>query len=410
MVAFDSSWTNWGQNQSATPAFTYRPETEAAAISDFRAALECATEVRPLGAGHSFSPLVPTAGAVVDMRRLTGLTDVDTARRRARIRGGTLISDLGPELWSHGLALANQGDIDRQTIAGACATGTHGSGARLGTLSSAVTWMRLIDGAGQVREIGEDRMRELRAARTSLGALGLVLELELQLVEAYHLEEIVDYPDWPEVQGSAASMAATWRHFSYLYLPRTESPELYELPVPADWTPGSTCYRKRYREVAADQAPREGQAVDRSYRVYPGSFSVKFHELEYFLPASQAREAATGVRELLATPRHRGQAYPLEVRWVRGDDAYLSPSSGRDSVTISVSGKPGESYEPYLRDVHEVLAGLGGRPHWGKLHYFTGPELRSIYPGFSDFEKVRREFDPRSKLLNTHLRDLMLEG
>ncbi|MFI8413578.1 D-arabinono-1,4-lactone oxidase [Paeniglutamicibacter gangotriensis] len=412
-IPFDTHkpWSNWGGNQSATPAFTVRPRNEQEALDTVRFAIKEGLPVRAVGAGHSFTPLVQTGGVLMDLSELSGITGTDSARRRARAKGGTAISAFGDALWDKGLGLSNQGDIDKQSISGAIATGTHGSGINLGCFSSALRWVRLINGHGEIVEIGEDQLRELRAAQVALGTLGIFLEVELQVTDRYHLQEQITYPTWGETVSTWDEDIANNRHYSFFWCQGEESAGLYELPTPAGESMVNRSYTKRYNAVTLDANESgidltESARRDRSYRVYPGGFMIPFHELEYYVPAERGREAVETIQDLIRTV-HADQKYPMEVRWVQQDDAYLSPFYKRDTTVISVSGAPGTNYWPYLRDVDAALQPFDARAHWGKIHFMTRDRLKHLYPELDTFLAVRREFDPNGVFLNDHTRALL---
>lgn len=404
-------WSNWGGNQSATPAFTVRPRNEQEALDAVHFAIKEGLPVRAVGAGHSFTPLVQTGGVLMDLSVLSGITGTDSSRRRARAKGGTAISAFGDALWDKGLGLSNQGDIDKQSISGAIATGTHGSGINLGCFSSALRWVRLINGHGEIVEIGEDQLHELRAAQVALGTLGIFLEVELQVTDRYHLQEQITYPTWAETVSTWDEDIANNRHYSFLWCQGEESAGLYELPTPAGESMVNRSYTKRYNSITMDSMESgidltEGARRDRSYRIYPGGFMIPFHELEYYVPAERGREAVETIQELIRTV-HPDQKYPMEVRWVQQDDAYLSPFYKRDTTVISVSGAPGTNYWPYLRDVDAALQPFDARAHWGKIHFMTRERLEKLYPELDAFLSVRREFDPHGVFLNDHTRALL---
>lgn len=403
-------WRNWGGNQEAFPRQTVLPGNEAEAVEAVRAAIREGINLRPAGSGHSFSPLVPTDGVILDLQHLSGITATDTARRRVRALAGTKLHAMGEPLWEAGLALSNQGDIDRQAIAGAIATATHGSGIRLGSFSSALRWVRLVNGHGEIVEIGEDQLRELRAAQVALGTLGVFLEVELEVSEKYHLAEEITYPIWDETVRTWDQDIDENRHYSFLWCQHEESAGLYELPVPEGEPMVNRSYTKRYNAVRLDESCEistvEGSRKDRSYRIYPGSFGIPFHELEYFVPAELGLEAVQAVQHLITT-KHPDQKYPLEVRWVRREEAYLSPMYQRDSTVLSVSGRPGTDYMPYLRDIDAVLQDYNARAHWGKIHFLTKERLEALYPELDVFLQIRREFDPNGIFLNEHTRELL---
>ena len=164
---------------------------------------------------------------------------------------------------------------------------------------------------------------------------------------------------------------------------------------------------KIYDEATPDEPDDDtpGRRVDRSYRIYPMVYDPNFHELEYFVPLERGPEALKATRELMLASLP-DSVYPMEVRTVGPDDAFLSPSFGTATTVISVSGRPGSDYWGYLRAVDELLAGFDARVHWGKLHFLTPERLHALYPRASDFVAARRELDPEGVFLNDHLRPL----
>lgn len=408
--ATEKPWTNWGGNQSCTPAFTVRPRTEQEVLDVVRFAIGENLPVRAVGAGHSFTPIVQTGGILIDTEDLTGVTGIDVERRRVRMLAGTRISDIGDRLWDAGLSLSNQGDIDKQAIAGAIATATHGSGIELTSFSDRLRWVRIVTGTGEILEIDGSDPRLLRAAQVAVGTLGIMTEVEIEVSPRYHLREDVTFPHWDQIKAEWDRNIADHRHYSFLWCPHDESAALYELPTPDGESMVNRAYQKRY--VAADlDEPAElstevNRRADRAYRIYAGGFMIPFHEMEYYVPAERGMEAVEAAQDLMLN-RHPGERYPLEVRWVKGDEGYLSPFYRRDTTVLSVSGAPGTDYWPYLRDLDALLRGFDARPHWGKIHFLTRDRIRQLYPEWETFVGVRRELDPHGVFLNDSLRALV---
>jgi FAD/FMN-containing dehydrogenase len=406
----ESLWTNWGGNQSCTPAFTVKPKTEQEVLDTVRFAIKEGLPVRAVGAGHSFTPLVQTGGILMDLEGLAGLTGTDTDTSRVRMLGGTRISDVGTPLWDRGLSLSNQGDIDKQAIAGALSTATHGSGIDLGSFSSTLRWARIINGHGEIVEIGENQLRELKAAQVALGTLGILVEVELQAAPAYHIIEDITYPGWDEVERDWETNIRDHRHYSFIWCQANDSAALYELPTPEGESMVNRTYTKKYRAAQLNEATElssaEGARRDRAYKIYAGGYMIPFHELEYYVPAEKGLEAVNAVQNLLGTT-HKDQRYPLEVRWVKGDEGYISPFYKRDTTVLSVSGAPGTNYWPYLRDLDALLEDFDARPHWGKIHFMTRDRMKKHFPEYDTFVQIRREFDPNGVFLNDHTRALV---
>ncbi len=402
-------WSNWGGNQVCTPALTVRPRSEQEIVDAVRYAISEGLTVRVAGTGHSFTPVVQTGGMLLDLSLLQQVTGIDTDRQRVRALGGTAISEFGEPLWKAGLSLNNQGDIDVQAIAGAISTGTHGSGIDLGSFSSSVRWVKLLTGLGEIIEIDESDLRRLRAAQVAVGTLGVILEVELQATTAYHLREQITYETTDELLDNWDKNPDEARHFSFLWCQAPESAGLYELPTPPDLDMVGRAYTKRYWATNLTEPDEidttEGQRKDRAYRVYPGGFMLPFHELEYYIGISRAKEAWVALKDLIQH-EHPDQKYPIETRWTAKDDAYISPFYQEDKVSLSVSGAPGTDYWPYLRDVDELLQKYDATVHWGKIHLLTRDRAEHLFPELPTFLEVRRELDPEGVFLNDHTRAL----
>ena len=401
-----SAWTNWVGNQSFTSAYSAAPRDEDEVVALVRQAAERGVGVRVAGAGHSFTPVVETSGLRLDLSALRGVVSTDRARRRASALAATRIHDFYEPLWEAGLALRNQGDIDTQQIAGAVATATHGSGTAYTSLSGAVRGMRLVTAAGEVLEIGEDDPDLLRAAQVSVGMLGVVTRVDLAVTEAYRLREHVGLRPWDDVREHWDELVSEHRHFGMFWLPSEESGALYNLRSHGDRM-ADQCYVKVYDEVDHDvpDSDAEGRRVDRCYRIFPMVYDPNFHELEYFVPIERAPDALEAMRTLMLA-NQPDAIYPLEVRTVGADDAFLSPQYQTSTVVISVSGTPGTDYWAYLRSVDSLLADFDARVHWGKLHFLTPERLHELYPRADDFIALRRRLDPEGMFLNDHLRPL----
>ncbi|MDP9494018.1 MAG: FAD-binding protein [Actinomycetota bacterium] len=397
-------WTNWVGNQSFTPKAVVRVDSESDVEHEVGEAFAKGYGVRTVGTGHSFTPIVET-DVLLDTSSLRGITDVDSSRLTVTARPKTTIGDFGDPLWEHGLALANQGDIDTQAIAGAIATATHGSGRRQPNFSAALEGARMVDGMGNVVEVSREKNSDVLAAlQTSIGLLGIMTEVTLKVVPAYDLHARVDIMKYDQVMELFESDMEEYRHYGLFWMPTDASAALYNLhDARAD-----DCVVKRYREVEPGAPPGDlspNERVDRSYRIYPMIYDPNFHEVEYFLPIEQTREIMDEMRKLMMRWLPLS-VYPLEIRVVAGDDAWLSPNYQRDNLVVSISGEPGTEYWPYLRACDSLFAEYGGRPHWGKIHFMTPDRIARLFPRYEDFVTMRRRFDPNGTFLNPHLRAL----
>jgi FAD/FMN-containing dehydrogenase len=402
-------WRNWVGNQSCISRYKGAPSSEAQLAEMVREADAHGLNIRVAGSGHSFTPVVGTGGVLLSLAGMKGVLETDLARRRVTVAAGTRIGEVGQALKGLGLSLTNQGDIDSQAIAGAFATGTHGTGATLSCLASQVVGMRLVQPDGGILVIDDSDPDMLHAAQVSVGVLGVISALTLQTMPAYNLHERLWRDDFETCMERHDELAAQHRHFGFFWCPVPESRHLYCLPdtaaVSSTGKIADVCEMKTLD--ITDAAPRqtEFEKIAYSSEVYPIEYVPNFHELEYAVPVQHGKAAIRAVRELMLT-KHTNCIYPIEYRFTAGDPAWMSPFHCQDSVTVSVSGGPGIDYWAYLRDVDAVLRGYGSRPHWGKLHFLDTDDVDALYPRAGDFRALRRRLDPAGRFLNDHLRML----
>jgi FAD/FMN-containing dehydrogenase len=384
------TWSNWSGRQRARPTAIHfvRSETDAQAL--VRDAAASGTSIRVAGAGHSHSPLVVNDGIIVDASGLAGVIETDAAARRAWLWAGTPIHTLGRPLHDAGLALNNQGDIDRQAIAGAVATGTHGSGRLLQNLSAAVTGARLVLASGELVDCAADENPELwRVARLNLGAVGIATRVELQLRDAYKLAERGWSEPYEALRPQLAELITATRHFEFFWYPHND-----------------TAIAKAIEETDAEPVyplAEEGARCAWNYEVLPNHRPHRHTEMEYSVPAESGPECLAAIRDLIRRDFPELQ-WPVEYRTVAADDVWLSMAYERPTVTVSVHQDINEDDEPYFRACEEIFLSFDGRPHWGKVNYLDGAQLAVCHPRWRDWWAVRDQVDPHQLFLNDYLR------
>jgi FAD/FMN-containing dehydrogenase len=385
-------WSSWAGAVQCTPRRIARPASEAEIVATVRLARSDGENVRVVGTGHSSMPLCATDGVLVSLDLFEGLVACDRERGLAEVRAGTKLTRLGPLLVEQGLALHNLGDVDVQSLGGALATGTHGTGRTLANLSSCVVGMRLVTASGEIVECSAEREPDLlRAARVSLGALGIASSARLSLLPAYRLHERVWQAPIEELLPEVERRVDATRHFEFFWFPKPDRAEAKTLH-PTDADPASVEGRK-------------GERIGWSSAVLPSLRELRFHEMEYSVPEAVGLDCFRAVRERMRT-KHRDVVWPVEYRTVAADDAWLSPAHVRATVTISLHQDGRLPFREFFADVEPILCEAGGRPHWGKIHTRSREELRGSYPMWDRFVETRRRLDPRGVFLNDHLRAL----
>ncbi len=420
-------WRNWGANQSCRPARS-APETEEAIaqlVSTHRDGV-----LRPVGSGHSFSALVPTDGTLLACDGLSGVISTDARAHSTQVWAGTRLHEVGRQLDAAGHTLANLPDIDDQTLGGAIATSTHGTGPSFGSLSSFVTGLSIATPGRGLVECDARRDSELfHAARCSLGSLGLVTRFQMNTQPSLRLSETSRFEVLEDVLAEVESRRDQNRNFEFHAFPHSslalvvttnevgpeasshqgvEDPDaIYllrdvyrwvgRLPLLSDFI-----YDRALRVAGSDA---ETVRVGPAHKVLTHDRLARFREMEYTVP-TEAGPAC--LREILRTIRDKRipVVFPIEYRYVKADDVWLSMFSRRDGCSISVHQYADEDYRPYFAEIEPIFRRYDGRPHWGKLHTLTEKDFATLYPRWRDFKELRADLDPAGRLLNPHLREV----
>ncbi|MGG5752729.1 D-arabinono-1,4-lactone oxidase [Zafaria sp. Z1313] len=425
------AWSNWSGSERSRPSGVVVPSTDAEVAALLRRASEDGTRVKAVGGAHSFSPIAATDGLLLGLDALQGLVAVDAGRGEAVFRAGTRLHRVAGLLAPHGLALPTMGDIDRQSIAGALATGTHGTGLGFTGYSGIVAALRIALPDGRIVDCSERTEPELfQAARVGLGAVGVVLEATLRCVPAFRLAAVEAPEPLAQMEESFLERSRTTDHLEFYWFPQSRtvlSKANTRLPGDAPLRPvgrirgfvddellgnaalGLMCGLGRAvpslvgpLNRLATRAAAERGYVDASHRVFVSPRRVRFREMEYALPLEAFGEAFAELRRAVEGYREP-ISFPVEVRTAAADDTWLGTASGRESVYFAVHRYAREPHAEFLEHVEQVFTAHGGRPHWGKIHTRDAGYLRGLYPRFDDFTRVRDAVDPAGTLLNPYL-------
>jgi L-gulonolactone oxidase len=427
-----ASWSNWARNQTCAPVEVRRPSTEGELVEIVKQAGAGGQRVKAVGAGHSFTSIACTDGVLVDLASYGRVLHHDAASGRVTVEAGIPLHRLSDELDARGLALENMGDIDRQSVAGATQTATHGTGLRFRNLSSQIVGLRLVTGDGSVidasaPDAGNENPEVFAAARVGLGALGLLSTVTLQCVPAFRLHAVEEPVPLDEVLADLESLFAENDHYEFYWVPhtrwaltkrnqRTDEPakprprvrEWVDDMALSNYAFGLLCRAGRWRPSLiprlAKIIPNTGRLdyVDRSDRVFTSPRTVRFYEMEYAIPREALPEALGRIRKLVDEIGMR-ISFPVEVRAVAPDDIPLSTAYGRETGYIAVHVYKGTPYDAYFSGVERIMDGYGGRPHWGKMHFQRSETLAPRYPQWNAFQNVRARLDPEGRFANPYL-------
>lgn len=425
------TWQNWGRSASIRPARVERPRSPDGVQRAVLAAIAQDLPIKAVGAGHSFTGIAVAPGVLLELDDLQGLVSVDAGRSRVTLLAGTRLHRIPRMLAPHGLAMQNLGDIDRQSIAGAISTGTHGTGTGFGGIATQVVGATLITAAGEFLRVDEnDNAELLPAVALGLGALGILVEVTLQGVPAFVMHAIDEPAPLDDVLDTVPDRAAASDHFEFYWFPHTEvaltkrqtrlpeSAPRRPLPVVGRWIDETLLSNGVYRVVCAAgqvvpavtppfsrlavRLTGDREYTDRSHTVLTQSRNVRFREMEYALPAENVVPAFREIQELIRRKGWRIE-FPIEVRFAAADELWLSTAHGRPSGYIAVHRYWRADPTEYFEAVEQICLEHGGRPHWGKLHTLDARQLRERYPRFDEFTALRDRLDPERRFANRYL-------
>ena len=428
------TWQNWAGTASADPMRRHWPRSTEEIADAVTGAAKDGLTVRALGSGHSFTAAAATSGAALDLSGWTGVVAADLDSGLVTVRSGTTIRELNAALDTLGLAMANLGDIDAQTVSGAISTGTHGTGARLGGIATQVAGLELVLGDGSVVTCSPDERPELfAAAQVSVGALGVLSSVTLQCLPAFSLAADERPMPLDEVLGRFGEFAADNDHFEFFWFPYgknalvkrnnrvggADAPDampgwrrFLEYEVMENAAFGALCRTGRavpaaikpLNRLAAATLSRRSYSAP-SHQVFVTPRRVRFVESEYAVPRDSLLDVLGELRAGVPRLSHPVM-FPVEVRVAAADDIWLSTAYGRDSAYVAIHQYVGLPYQEYFGLFESVATAVGGRPHWGKMHSRDAAYLGGVYPRFADFLKLRNESDPGRVFANPYLRQV----
>jgi L-gulonolactone oxidase len=422
-------WSSWSGLSTTVPAARQQPrspEEVAAAVTEAR---DRGLRVKMTGSGHSFTDIALTDGLLLDPCALHGVVAVDLDEMTVTALAGTTLRQLNAALDHLGLALHNMGDVDPQTLAGAVSTGTHGSGGLVGSLSSQLEALELVDGTGVVRRLSRtESPEELDAARVGLGALGVVTTLTFRVEPAFGLNAVETPMSWDEVVARHDELVTSNHHVDIYWFPHTDGCQVKlnnrtvdDLDPLPRWraTLDDRLLSNNLFELVNQVTNRRPQLAPRinrvsahaltartytdvSHQVFTSPRSVVFREMEYAVPREVGIDTLVEVRRRIERSGWR-ITFPVELRSTPADHAWMSTSYGRDSVYLAFHVHRDMDHRPYFEGLEPLLREREGRPHWGKLHTRAAADLAPVYPRFDDFVALRDRFDPDRLFTNAHL-------
>ncbi len=423
---------NWAENVEWNPSEIGYPTSEEEIKQFVLNAINSNKKIRVIGSGHSFTSLCSTNHILISLDKYQGKIAINKEKNQATVKGGTKLSLLGELLFKEGLAMENMGDINVQSLAGAISTGTHGTGVGLKSISNQVIALKFINGKGDIIECSETKNTELfKAAQVSLGCLGIITEITLQCVPAYKLKLQNRKENINDVLATLKERNSNNRNFEYYWIPYTNTAWTKTSNIVKDSEPDKINFFNYWTEYVLENYvfkvfceyaklfPSQNKTVANitaasisnikkifySHKIYATQRLVKFNEMEYNVPADAFKDVFKDVKKIVNSKKFNIH-FPIENRWVKGDDVYMSPAYNRDSAYLACHVYNKKDSKAYFAALEEVFKAYNGRPHWGKMNTFTTQDVINSYPKFENFMRFRKEHDPQNIFVNQYIKTL----
>ncbi|MBG9774022.1 D-arabinono-1,4-lactone oxidase [Brevibacillus laterosporus] len=422
------SWKNWAGLVTSTPQQVVYPSSLEEVVQVVKEASQQGKTIRVVGSGHSFTALVETDQILLSLDDLQGVITIDDEEQTASVWAGTKLKLLGESLYERGYSQENLGDINAQSIGGAISTGTHGTGIQFGSVSTQVVGLTVVTAQGDILECSETYHPELfRALQVSLGLLGIIVKVRLRVLPAYNIHYKSKRMNLNDCLNNLTTFTDSHRHFEFYWFVHTNVVQAKFMQITQEPASKNSVWNQLKKigienglfwflsegcrlfphlcvpisKLSAKAVP-DIEEVGASHKLFATPRWVRFSEMEYSVPADKMKEVMEEIRECLQEHRFAVH-FPIECRYVKGDDIWLSPAYKRDSAYIAVHMYKGMPYEAYFQAMERIFLKYDGRPHWGKLHELTSADLQERFPMWNQFKAIQKQMDPNGLFLNPYL-------
>ncbi len=408
---------NWAGNYEYRATDLFQPKS----VGEIQSLVKKLEKVKALGSRHCFNDIADSSTAQISTENLSQLVTIDDEAMTVTIGSGLRYGQFCPDLDTRGYALHNLASLPHISVAGACATATHGSGVKNGNVGTAVSGLDFVSGTGELITLNRQQDREiLNGAVVHLGGLGIITKLTLDIENAFSVgqnvfqnlafEQLQDHFDEIVSSGYSVSLFTNWqdRTIDQIWIKRQIEKGLAKLPTEFFGATAAVEDLHPIAGISAENCTAQMGAIGKWYDRLP-HFKMGFTpssgdelQSEYFVPRRHAIDA------ILAIEKKRDLISPhlliSEIRTIASDDLWLSPCYKQDCVAIHFTWKPDAAAVRELLPIIEAeLSPYQARPHWGKLFTISPKVLRPLYERLPDFIELLKDYDPKGKFRNNFL-------
>ncbi len=424
-------WKNWAETVTATPRNYVKAQSVEEICQIVKSAAAEKRKIRMVASGHSFTKLCASDDIMMDISALLGIVEMDKPNRQITFWAGTTVRKVGVLCLESGLAQENLGDFDLQTLAGAISTGTHGTGVDLTGIANQIVAFWVVTATGEIMECSKNQNPDIfEGGRVGLGVLGVIVKVKLQLEDAYKLKAESSVVNLLEILPQVPQLLKENRNLEFFFFPMTDKAlmkrmcktdeavrdpkwknylnqkiiENIGLKAVCEATSKFNIDARRINKIMAFLVGSD-MRINHYNRILATDRLVKFNEMEFSIPAQFFEEFLLKLNALFDTNYYH-VFFPIEIRWVKSDDIWLSPAYQRESVYFAVHTFKKSPVPKYFEDVQNLAIQYGGRPHWGKSHSLDAEYFSKVYPRWEDFKKLRAILDPDGLFLSPYMKTL----
>lgn len=418
---------NWAGNVTGEAEHYFQPTSENEVIELVIDAVAKSKKIKLVGAAHSWSALALPRHYLINLDNYSKVLNIDKEKKQVTVQGGIRLKNLNVLLRENGLSLANLGSISEQSIAGATATGTHGTGIKFGNLSTQVIGMKLILADGSVLTISENENSELLpAVRINLGVLGIVSELTIQCVEVFNLRDESYALPFEETLEKIPELLKTTDHLKLWWFPHAPLVGIYRYFRTNEELKPRTFFQKFMDDSflvnvffvfmlrLGDWFPKlvppinklinkihfkKVSRIEKTWEVFNVPMPPIHFETEYAIPVEHASEALKKLKEMIERKKLHIN-FVVEVRFVKADDTWLSPAYKQDACYIGAYQYGNRYWKDYMTGFEELMYSYGGRPHWPKEFTPDTEKISKSFPEFQKFKQLKNKLDPKGVFNN----------
>lgn len=429
----DYKFTNWSTTFSCSPELYFEPKTTEEIREVLQVASKLRKRVRLVGGSHSPSDIACTSEFMVSLKNYNAVLEINQKEKQVTVQGGLLVIELNELLDRHGLALPNLSSVSGMSCAGTLGTCTHGTGKDYGLIATFVVSLELMTASGEVLQCSRSSNKEIfLAALCHLGSVGIILTVTWQCESAFRLHQQCESMSLEKVFENLETWKLSDEYFKFHWYPHTGQAKVYHVNRTSEAVVETSSWfwdkAVGYRSLEfvywlSSFVPRlvpfinwsffkllhsqPSSRIDQSFKIFNFDCLFKQYVTEWAIPQDKTVYVLQKLQSWVKESGFLDVHFPVEVRFVKKDDIFMSPCYDQDVCFINIIVfRPYDKfipYEPYWKYYEDLMMSVGGKPHWAKAHSLTVADIEKMFPKFQEFREICEKLDPHGVFRNEYV-------